>query len=225
MLAAFMFPQPFLDPELMPGPTSLTGFVIAALVVLLIPGPAVFYVVTRSLAQGHRAGLVSVLGLSTGALVHVAAATLGLSAILVASATTFGIVKLLGAGYLIYLGVRSIRSRSSGAVERNTTPRSHRRIFADGIVVSVLNPKIAIFFLAFLPQFVDPARGPIPRQMFFLGALYIAMAFVTDSTYALLAGHVGRWLGSRAMQGPIPRYASGAVYVGLGVGVALADRR
>ncbi len=158
----------------------MLGFVAAALVVLLIPGPGVLYVITRSLSQGQGAGVVSVLGLSVGALVHVAAATVGLSAILLASATAFGIVKTLGAGYLVYLGIRTLLASRATAGMPPTTPHSLSRLFTDGVVVSVLNPKIAVFFLAFLPQFVEPGRGAIPQQVLFLGLLYVALALVTD---------------------------------------------
>ena len=209
----------------MPSSASLAGFVVASLVVLLIPGPGVLYTVARSLSQGQRAGLVSVLGLSVGALVHVAAATVGLSAILLTSATAFGIVKALGAVYLIYLGIRALLARDVNAGVDVPAPRLRSRLFVDGLVVSVLNPKIAVFFLAFLPQFVEPSRGPIPQQVLFLGLLYVTLALVTDGAYAVLAGRVRRWLGGSVMQGPAPRYASGAVYLGLGVSTALAERQ
>jgi len=205
--------------------TSLLGFVAAALVLLLIPGPGVLYIVARSLSQGHRAGLVSVLGLSIGALVHVAAATAGLSAILLASATAFGIVKTLGAGYLIYLGIRTLFARGPAASVEASAPRPLYRLFRDGVVVSVLNPKIAVFFLAFLPQFVEPSRGSIPHQVLLLGLTYVGLALITDSGYAFLAGSLRHWLGGRVMQGPLPRYASGVVYLGLGVSTALTGRR
>jgi len=205
--------------------TSLLGFVAAALVLLLIPGPGVLYIVARSLSQGHRAGLVSVLGLSIGALVHVAAATAGLSAILLASATAFGIVKTLGAGYLIYLGIRTLFARGPAASMEASAPRPLYRLFRDGVVVSVLNPKIAVFFLAFLPQFVEPSRGPVPQQVLLLGLTYVGLALITDSGYAFLAGSLRHWLGGRVMQGPLPRYASGVVYLGLGVSTALTGRR
>ncbi len=208
----------------MPGSTLLLAFVAAALVVLVIPGPGVLYVVARSLSQGRRAGLVSVLGLSVGAIVHVGAATVGLSAILLTSATAFGIVKALGAGYLIYLGIRTLLARHPPAGAEAATPRSFYGLFTDGIVVSVLNPKIAVFFLAFLPQFVEPSRGPVPQQVLFLGLLYVVLALFTDSAYAVLAGSLRRWLGTRVMEGPLPRYASGVVFLGLGVSTALADR-
>ena len=209
----------------MPGSASLLGFVVAALVVLLIPGPGVLYTVARSLSQGQRAGLVSVLGLSTGALVHVAAATVGLSAILLTSATAFEIVKMLGAGYLIYLGVRVLLARQSAVDVASPAPRDLHRLFTDGVLISVLNPKIAVFFLAFLPQFVEPARGPAAQQVLFLGLLYVALALITDGAYALLAGRLRNWLGNKFIQGPVPQYASGLVFIGLGVTTALADRR
>ena len=180
--------------------------------------------VARSLSQGQRAGLVSVLGLSAGALVHVVAATLGLSAILLTSAAAFTIVKLLGAGYLIYLGIRTLLARRPPAGVDPTPPRSLRRLFVDGVVVSVLNPKIAVFFLAFLPQFVQPGAGPVARQVLFLGLLYVGLALVTDGTYALLSGRLRHWMRGRVVQGRAPQYATGAVYLGLGVSTAFAER-
>jgi threonine/homoserine/homoserine lactone efflux protein len=208
----------------MPG-ISLLGFIAAALVLLLTPGPGVMYIVARSIGQGRRAGLVSVLGLSAGALVHVAAAAAGISTILLASATAFGLVKAAGAAYLIYLGIRTLLARGAVASTEVCTPRSSGRLFADGVLVSVLNPKIALFFLAFLPQFVDPGRGPVAQQILLLGLLYVALALVTDSAYALLAGSLRHRLRDRALQGPLPRYISGSVYLGLGVGTALTGRR
>jgi threonine/homoserine/homoserine lactone efflux protein len=183
------------------------------------------YILARSLSQGYRAGLVSVLGLSAGALVHVAAATAGLSAILLASGTAFRTIKILGAGYLIYLGIRTLLARGPAANIEAATRHSSYRVFTDGVLVSVLNPKIAIFFLALLPQFAEPARGPVPRQIFLLGVIYIALALVTDSAYAILAGSLRKWISGRLVQGPLPRYAAGILYLGLGVTMALAGRR
>lgn len=203
---------------------SLLSFVVAALVVLVIPGPGVLYIAARSLSQGQRAGLVSVLGLSAGALVHVAAATVGLSAILLTSATAFSVVKMLGAGYLIYLGIRALMARPAASSVEASAPRSLRRLFTDGVVVSVLNPKIAVFFLAFLPQFVDPSRGPVAQQVLFLGLLYVALALLTDSVYAVLAGRLRSWLSSRVARSRAPQTASGVVYIGLGVSTAFADQ-
>lgn len=209
----------------MPGSAALLGFVAAALVVLLIPGPGVLYVVSRSISHGRRAGLVSVLGLSAGVLVHVGAATAEISALLLASATAFGMLKTLGAGYLIYLGVRTLFARHSAASSAVTAALGLPRLFVDGVVVSVFNPKIAVFFLAFLPQFVDPNRGPVPQQVALLGLIYIALALITDGAYALLAGSLRHWFRGRIMRGPLPRYLSGSIYLGLGIGTALTGRR
>jgi len=205
--------------------TSLLGFVLAALVVLLIPGPGVLYVVTRSLLQGRKAGLISVLGLSVGALVHVFAATAGLSALLLTSATAFSIVKTLGACYLIYLGIRVLISRNPRSKITEPKPDSLYRIFSDGIMVSVLNPKIAVFFLAFLPQFLVPERGAISDQFLFLGLLYVMLAFCTDGAYALFASSIRTFLSRQFMLGALPHYAGGIVYLGLGVSLALTDRK
>lgn len=208
----------------MPGGTLLLGFVAAALVVLLIPGPGVMYVVARSAGQGYRAGLASAIGLSAGALVHVAAAAAGLAAILLTSATAFGIVKLLGAGYLVFLGLRTLLAgRAAGEETAPAAPLY--RLVLDGVVVSVFNPKIAVFFLAFLPQFVDPSRGPVAQQVVVLGLIYCGLALATDSAYAVLAGSLRHWIGGRVMQGPVPRYVCGSLYVGLGVNAALAGQR
>jgi len=202
----------------------LFAFVAASLVVLVMPGPGVLYVVARSVAQGHRAGLASVVGLSAGALVHVAAATVGLSAILLTSATAFGIVKVVGAGYLIYLGIRTLLARSPAAGLAAPAPLPLRRLFTDGVVVSLFNPKIAVFFLAYLPQFVDPGRGPVAQQILLLGIIYVALALITDGAYALLAGSLRHWLSGRVTRSPLPRYLSGSVYLGLGLNAALAER-
>lgn len=209
----------------MPQFHSLLGFVGAALVVLVIPGPGVLYIIARSLGQGQRAGLVSVLGLSTGALVHVVAATVGVSAILLTSATAFGLVKMLGAAYLIYLGIKAFLTKRTDPALDASSPRSMQRLFRDGVVISVLNPKIAVFFLAFLPQFADPSRGVVGLQILLLGILYVALALCTDGTYAFLASRLRGRIGSSVLQGPVPRYASGAVYMGLGLTAAFADRK
>jgi len=208
-----------------PDTTSLLSFVAAALIVLLIPGPGVLYVIARSLSQGHRAGLVSVFGLSLGALVHVAAATAGLSAILLASSVAFGTVKGLGAAYLIYLGIRTLLAPRAAATLEASTRRSLNRILLDGVVVTLLNPKIAVFFLAFLPQFVDSRGAPVSQQVLMLGLIYVGLALVTDSSYALFAATIRRWLGGRLRQGPLPQYATGALYIGLGLNTALNGRR
>jgi len=204
--------------------TLLLGFIAASLVVLMIPGPGVLYVVARSAAQGYLAGFASVLGLSAGALLHVVAAAIGLSALLLTSATAFGIVKAIGAGYLIYLGIRTLFAKRPTANMKPPPRLTLYRLFMDGVVISIFNPKIAVFFLAFLPQFVDPALGAVTEQVLLLGLLYVGLALLTDGTYALLAGSLRHWLSGPVMQGPLPRYLSGGIYIGLGVKAALTDR-
>jgi threonine/homoserine/homoserine lactone efflux protein len=205
------------------GDTSLLGFVAAALVILLTPGPGVIYVVTRSVAQGCRAGLLSAVGLSAGALVHVAAAVAGLSALLAASSGAFTVIRMLGAGYLIYLGLRTLLAREASAATQAVAPRTRYRLFVDGVLVSVLNPKIALFFLAFLPQFVEPSVAPVTQQVLLLGCIYVGLALVTDGAYALLTGSITGWCGGRVVRGPMPRIVSGSVYVGLGASAAFAN--
>ena len=205
--------------------TSLFGFILAALVVLLIPGPGVLYVVTRSLVQGRQSGLISVLGLSVGALVHVAAATAGLSAILLSSATAFGIVKVTGACYLVYLGIRTLLAQRSSSDVFAPKPESLYRLFSDGVLISVFNPKIAIFFLAFLPQFIMPGQGAITHQFLLLGLLYVALAICTDGAYAFFASSIRRFLHNQWSLGALTKYTSGFIYIGLGLSLALSDRK
>jgi threonine/homoserine/homoserine lactone efflux protein len=169
-------------------PARLGLFLTATLILLLTPGPAVTYIVSRSLSEGRRAGLVSTLGIACGGLVHVAAAALGLSAVLASSATAFNVVKYAGAAYLLWLGVKTLRGGDGEEAEIAGGGVSLARAFWQGVVVNILNPKSALFFLAFLPQFVDPARGPVGLQMAALGLIFSGMALCTDGTWALLAG-------------------------------------
>lgn len=205
--------------------TLLMGFVATSLVVLLIPGPGVTYVVARAVGQGWLAGIITALGQAIGVLVHVAAAVAGLSALLLASATAFGLVKFVGAVYLIYLGLQVILSRPAALKQSPVNALPFFRLFVDGVVVSIFNPKIAVFFLAFLPQFTDPAVGPIPLQIFLLGSIYAALALLTDGGYATLAAGVKSWLGNRAMRSPLPRYLSGSLLIGLGVKTAFSSQQ
>ena len=197
--------------------SSLGLFVVAALVLLLTPGPAVLYIVTRSVDHGRKAGMVSALGVQVGTLVHVAAAAAGLSALLATSALAFSVVKYLGAAHLIYLGVRRLLDRSSALAPGQ--PRALRpwRAFADGVVVNVLNPKTGLFFLAFLPQFVDPSRGAVGVQILALGLFFVALGVVTDGLYALGAGTAIDWVRANPSFARTERWISGTLYIGLGV--------
>jgi threonine/homoserine/homoserine lactone efflux protein len=203
-------------------PGTLFVFVGAALALLLVPGPAVLYIVARSVHQGRAAGLASVLGIHVGTLVHIVAATVGLSAVVVSSATAFTVVKVVGAAYLVYLGVRTLLGRDGPVESAPAGPtRGRRRDFAEGIVVNVLNPKTALFFLAFLPQFVDPEAGRPALQILVLGCVFLLLGLVTDSLWALAAGTAGGWLRDHRGFVRSQRYVTGSVYLGLGVVTAL----
>lgn len=203
---------------------NLPVFLLAALILLLTPGPAVLYIITRSVDQGRLAGFVSVLSIETGNFVHVLAATLGLSAILMSSALAFTIVKYLGAAYLIFLGVRRFLTRDQSREITHVQHQSLRRIYSQGVLVATLNPKTALFFLAFLPQFVDPAAESVSLQLLTLGGLFVMMAIVTDSMYSLLASTAGGWLKKKRSVLGAQRYIVGSVYIGLGVTAALSHK-
>ena len=206
-----------------PTAASIGVFAAAAGLLLLTPGPAVLYIVARSVEQGRIAGLVSVCGITTGTLAHVLAATLGLSALLASSALAFAAVKYAGAAYLIYIGVRRLLAHADAPAARLDLPRrSLTRLYRDGFVVNLLNPKTALFFLAFLPQFVDPARGAAAFQVAFLGLLFVFMSLISDSLYALAAGTAGRWVRRSGRYLRWERYVTGSVVIGLGVTAAFA---
>jgi threonine/homoserine/homoserine lactone efflux protein len=207
-------------PVVFPDSTALSLFALAAVALLLVPGPAVLYIVVQSAEQGRRVGIASVAGIHLGTLVHVAAATIGLSALIVASALAFSVVKYAGAAYLVYLGLRRLLERED-APELRRRAEPLLRAFVRGMIVNVLNPKTALFFLAFLPQFVDPDRGAVWSQALVLGLVFVALGLVTDSLYALAAGTVGALLRRRRRA---LRYGSGVVFIGLGATAALARR-
>ncbi len=202
-------------------PNSFKIFIIAALALLLLPGPSVLYVVTRSIDQGRIAGLVSVVGNALGSGILAAAGAAGLSAILASSALAFSIVKYLGAAYLIYLGIRRLFG-SDGLTPTVIERKKLSNIFFQGTLVSLLNPKIALFFLAFLPQFVDPSRGHIWEQTLLLGLTFVGMGICTDSIYALLAGTFGNWIKQQDSLQVGQRYFSGGIYVTLGLFAAFS---
>ena len=208
--------------KLMPHLPNLPIFLLTALILLLTPGPAVLYIIARSVDQGRLAGFVSVLSIESGNSVHVLAATLGLSAILMSSALAFSIVKYLGAAYLVYLGVRRLLSRNQGHQIARVQKQSLRRIYSQGVLVATLNPKTALFLLAFLPQFVDPAVGSVALQLLTLGGIFVTMAIVTDSMYAFLASTASGWLKRNRSFLSAERYVVGSVYIGLGITAAFS---
>jgi threonine/homoserine/homoserine lactone efflux protein len=209
----------------MPDASTVAVFMLAAGLLLIVPGPAVLYIVARGIDQGRRAALASMLGIEIASLFHITAATLGLSALLVSSATAFNVVRYAGAAYLIFLGVRTLLSRGDVRRSTGTAPASLRRVFAQGVVVNFLNPKTALFFFAFVPQFVDPARGSVAGQTLFLGGLFVALAVCSDGSYALLSGSLGGWLKGHLGFLRAQRYFAGSVYLALGVATALTGSR
>jgi len=205
--------------------SQLYLFMGAALALLLIPGPAVLYITARSASQGRMAGIVSVLAIETANLFQALAAALGLSAILLSSALAFDVVKYLGAAYLIYLGIRKLMAPDKELENEEVKRESLTRIYWQGLMVNILNPKTALFFFAFLPQFVDPAKGNVTAQTILLGSIFVGMAIITDSIYALLASSLaGKLAGNRGFQKG-QRYFAGLVYVGLGITTALTGSR
>jgi threonine/homoserine/homoserine lactone efflux protein len=204
----------------MPDGATLLLFAGASLALLAIPGPAVIYVVTRSLDQGRTAGIVSMLGVETGTFAYAVAAAAGLTGLIAASVTAFTVVKYAGAAYLLYLGVRKLLERPEQPGDVILTGRS--QLYLKGMLVQLLNPKIAIFFVAFLPQFVDSSRGPIAAQILVLGTLFTLLAVVSDGAYVLLAGAVGSWLRTGRRARSWLAKLSGGVYIGLGLSAALS---
>ncbi len=220
---------------------QLLFFLSASFVLLVVPGPAILYLVAESVDRGRRSGVAASAGLTAGNMVHVAAASAGLSALLATSALAFSVLKYAGAGYLIYLGVKQIADRRRTALERRDAeelssatggepvPARTRgwHSFRRGILVNILNPKIAVFFLAFFPQFVDPARGSASLQILTLGLMFVAMTLMVNVAYAIAAGTVAELLRRRSAGrmnalAAIGGYLPGVTYVALGVTAALA---
>lgn len=202
-------------------PSHLLAPFLASLALALVPGPAVLYIVTRSVDQGRRAGLTSAGGIATGGLVHVAGAAMGLSMLLASSALAFSAVKYIGAAYLIFLGLRTLLTAPPAAEPGATPPRTLRRLYTQGAIVQALNPKVALFFLAFLPQFIDPHRGSVVAQSLILGLMFTLVELCADSTYALVAGTLGDWLRRTRAFAATQRYVAGSVFLALGVTTAL----
>src|SRR5688572_25625543 len=205
--------------------SQLYLFMIASLALLLTPGPAVLYIVARSINQGRMAGIVSVLGVETANFFHASAAALGLSAILLSSALAFDIVKYLGAAYLIYLGIRKIVVREDRAKTEVGKEESLSRIYSQGFVVNLFNPKTALFFFAFLPQFVNTSNANITLQMFLLGIMFVVMGSVTDGCYAFVSSSIANQLKDNQGFARNERYFTGLIYIGLGVVTAFTGSR
>lgn len=210
--------------DLLPPWPLLSAFLIASLVLAITPGPGVLYIVTRTLAQGRRVGLASVAGVGIGNFANAVFAAIGLAALFAISALAFTVVKYAGAAYLIYLGIRALRAPAVQSTDVQAPPASVARVFRDGLVVSLLNPKTTMFFAAFLPQFMTPGHGVI-AQSILLGGLFVAIAALTDSCYALAAGTLAPMLNSRAGSRSAGRIVTGSAFIALGAFTALTGER
>ena len=208
----------------MPDSSTLFLFAGAALALIVVPGPAVLYIVAQSIDRGRLAGFVSALGVAVGGLVHVTAAAIGLSSLLVSSATAFNAVKYAGAAYLIGLGLWTLLRRVDEPAVEIPKERKLSRRFWQGVVVNILNPKTALFFFAFLPQFVDPDKGSAALQIGVLGLVFVTLAVASDSAWALAAGTASERLRGNRRFLAVQRYVSGSVFCGLGALTAVAKR-
>lgn len=206
----------------MPGTSAIVAFAAASIVLLLIPGPAVLYIVNRSVSDGRHSGLAAVAGLTVGNLVHALAAAAGLSAVLATSATAFNAVKWLGVGYLIWVGVRTLTT-TPGDIDPDQPGVSPSRAFRQGVVVNILNPKVALFFLSFLPQFIHTESGHPGLQALVLGLVFVSIGFCTDSTYSLVASGLRHVLLRGRTLPFIRRWVAGTVFIGLGLVAATAS--
>jgi len=203
-----------------PSLSTYAVFLATAMALLAIPGPAVLYVVTRSIEMGRQGGLASVAGITTGTFVHVGLATAGLSSLVLASKAAFDTVKYVGAAYLIFLGVRRLLTHAEDRIEEEGRPRTRRRAYTQGVVVNLTNPKTIVFIFAFIPQFVDPNARHVWLQVLVLGASFACLGFLSDSAYALAAGAVAdRLRGSRKIA-RFERWFGGSILIGLGIAAA-----
>src|SRR5260221_3389893 len=211
----------------MPSNHSIILFMVSALVLNLSPGPSILYILSRSIGQGREAGLVSVLGLGTATLIHAMAAAFGLSTLFVYSPVAFAVVKYLGAAYLIYLGVSVFLSRGTfhAAAAANATPPSLGAVYRQGVVTDLLNPKVALFFISFLPQFVDPSASSPALQILFFGLLFHVTGVPVNLVVALAGGRLAILLTRRPHWTRIQRWISGTVLVGLALRLGLSEQR
>jgi threonine/homoserine/homoserine lactone efflux protein len=205
----------------MPSATTYGLFVLTALALLVIPGPAVLYVVSRSIDQGRSAGLSSVLGITSGTVVHVTLASVGLSSLVLASRVAFDAVRYVGAAYLLFLGVRRLLTRKTDDGVEASVPRTRRDLYTQGLVVNLLNPKTIVFIFAFIPQFVDLGAGHVWLQIMFLGFTFAGLGMLSDSCYAVVAGTVADRLRGTPAIARVERWLGGTVLIALGVASAV----
>jgi threonine/homoserine/homoserine lactone efflux protein len=200
-------------------PAQFGTFLLASLVLAVTPGPGVIYILTQTLSQGRRAGLASVCGIALGNLANAAVAACGLAVVVATSAAAFTLVKLLGAAYLVFLGLQRLRAKAGTPLEAAGLPSA--RLFRTAFLVALFNPKTALFFAALLPQFIEPGRAPLAQSLL-LGAVFVLVALCTDASYVFAAAALGATLRRGSRWRPLARYVSSATFMGLGVYAALA---
>jgi threonine/homoserine/homoserine lactone efflux protein len=204
---------------------SLLTFAVASFALLIAPGPNVLFIITQAASHGRKAGFMCVLGGVTGMLVLTGLVAVGLAGLLAASPIAFNIVKWFGAAYLIYIGIRTLLDRNAIRFDRSAERASLSKLYSQGLITALLNPKLAIFFAAFLPQFVDPNGGSVALQIVLLGLIFSAIGLTSDSGYALLAGSAGDWLRRQPAAIKALRWVSGSVFIGLGLRLAIEEQR
>lgn len=209
----------------MPQFETLALFALASFVLVAVPGPAVIYILTRSVSQGRTAGVVSAVGVNVGSTVHVAAAVAGLSVILAQSVVAFNAIKWAGVAYLAWIGIRTLRAKDSELIDQVVAPAGLRRVFAQGVLVNTLNPKVAVFFLAFLPQFIDPSAPSPALQTFVLGMTLVVIGTISDIVYALIGGSVGQMFRTRPSFARRTRIGAGITYLTLAGVAAVTGNR
>jgi threonine/homoserine/homoserine lactone efflux protein len=209
----------------MPSTHNIVLFMVSALALNLSPGPSILYILSRSIGQGREAGLLSVFGLATATLIHAVAMALGLSTLFLYSPLAFAVVKYLGAAYLIYLGIGALLSRGTLQPVAAAAPLSRGAIYRQGVVTDLLNPKVALFFIAFLPQFVDPAAGSPTMQILFFGLLFHITGVPVNLMVALAGGRLAKLLARRPGWARVQNWVTGTVLVGLGLRLALSEQR
>lgn len=200
----------------------LAIFITATIALLIIPGPTVLYIVARSLEQGRIAGFISVLGIGCASIVHVIFAALGLSALIMQFVLAFNMIKIFGAAYLVYLGIRTLMNQNRPTEVSVIKTIKLSQVFMQGFIVNLFNPKTALFFLAFLPQFADPSRGPIWLQICILGAIFVGIAIVNDGLLALIAGTTKKFFTGSMITAQVQKYISGTIYIILGLAMAFS---
>lgn len=203
---------------------TLAAFFTAAVLLALAPGPDNIFVLTQSALHGKTSGLAVVFGLCTGLLVHTLAVTLGVAVIFQVSALAFSVLKFAGAAYLVYLAWQAFRATATPIRDGNGNNVPLGRLYRRGIIMNVTNPKVSIFFLAFLPQFADPARGPLPAQLILLGMTFIVSTILVFGAIALLAGTVGQYLNRSAKVQYVLNWLAGSIFVGLALTLAVSKR-